>query len=48
MWSGLGQTTFLLQPLPMKDPTEEMILKLLNLIITLMVVAALAYMVWKG
>jgi hypothetical protein len=32
----------------MKDPTEEMILKLLNLIITLMVVAALAYMVWKG
>jgi hypothetical protein len=32
----------------MNDPTEEMILKLLNLIITLMVVAALAYMVWKG
>jgi hypothetical protein len=32
----------------MNDPTEEMILKLLNLIITLMLVAAMAYMVWKG
>jgi hypothetical protein len=31
----------------MNDPLDRLVLKLLNLIITLMLVAALGYLVWK-